>query len=87
MRRSPAVLGLDHVDIEIVVGQNGASGRRDADRDAPDVQLIDHLGDQPVGDAVAASRTVVKDVLFHAFGSAKNLLHFFVLVGPCHRPP
>jgi hypothetical protein len=39
-----------------------------------------------VRDAVTASRTVVKDVLFHAFGSAKNLLHFIVLVGPCRRP-
>ena len=84
--RPPSMLRLDHVDIEIVVGQHGTSRRRDADRDAPDIQFIDHLGDQPVGDAVTASRTVVKDRVLHAFRSAKHFFHFPVLAAFSSRP-
>jgi hypothetical protein len=76
------VLRFDHVDIEIIIGKNGASRRRNAYRDAPDVQLIDHFGDEPMGDAVAASRTVVKDCAFHTLRSAKNLLHVSALMPP-----
>ena len=48
--------GLDHVDVEVVVGEHRAADRGDADRPSADAQLVDHLGDEPVGDAVAAAR-------------------------------
>jgi len=41
--RTAAVLCFDHVDVEIVIGQNGAACRRYADRDTADIHLIDHF--------------------------------------------
>jgi len=56
----PAVRDLDHVHVEIIVREHGASDRRDANCPAADVELVDHFGDEPMRDPVAAARTVVR---------------------------
>ncbi len=45
--------------VEVVVQEHGAADRRDGDRAVLDAQLLDGLGEELVGEAVAAARAVV----------------------------
>jgi len=66
------VSGLDHVHVEVVVGQHRAARGRHADGLFANFHLVDHFGDEPVDDAVPASRTVMKRCLFDVFRPLKN---------------
>ncbi len=59
-RRRPPVRRLGEVDVEVVVGEDRAADRRHADRLRADAQLVEHLGHQPVDDAVRAAGAVVR---------------------------
>ncbi|OQC53514.1 MAG: hypothetical protein BWX55_01041 [Deltaproteobacteria bacterium ADurb.Bin022] len=63
---------FDHIDIEVIVRQNRATGRRNTDGDAPDIQLINDFGNNPVCNTVTASRTVVKNIFLQTSRSFKN---------------
>ena len=58
-RRGAPVGRLRHVQVEVVVGQHRAAHRGDADGPLPHAQLVEHLGDQAVDDAVGAAGAVV----------------------------
>jgi len=70
--RTASVKRFDHVHVKVIVGQHGASGRRNADRDAPNAHLVNHFSDQPVDDAVPAAGTVMKNIFFQALGMLEN---------------
>jgi len=57
--RGAAVGGLARIDLEVVVGENGAADRGDENSVLADAQLVDDLGHQTVGDAVGAAGAVV----------------------------
>jgi len=57
--RGPSVGRFLKIAGEIIISQNRASHRGDADGAAPDAQFIDHFGYQPVNHAVRASRAVM----------------------------
>jgi len=64
-----------HIHIEVVIGKDGASGGRHTDRDSPYIHLVDHFCDEPVDDAVAATRAVMKGGFFQAFRTLKDFFH------------
>ena len=55
----PAMRRLDEVDVEVVVGEDAAADRGDADRSRAERQLVEQLGHEPMDDPVAAARAVV----------------------------
>jgi hypothetical protein len=51
---------LAHIDVEIVVGEDRASRRRNADDLLTEIHLVDHFPEDSMEDAVPASRTIVE---------------------------
>ena len=72
-RHRAPVRRLLHVAVEEVVGEHRAADRRDADRALAHAQLVDHLADQPVDDAVRAARAVGGRLLGQALGAHGRL--------------
>lgn len=66
---------LDDVKVEIVVGKDRAAHRSYADRSFPKGEFVDAFGDNPVENAVAASRTEAERDILQAFGSSEKHLH------------
>jgi hypothetical protein len=56
--RWSAVCGFKYIKVEIVVGKDSATDRRNAYHPGAYPQLIDRFGDKPVDQAMAAARTV-----------------------------
>jgi hypothetical protein len=52
--------GLAHVDVKIIVGKNGTPCRRNPNNYFLEVHLVDDLGNDPVQQTMAATRTIVK---------------------------
>ena len=69
---------LSHIDVQIVVRQNGAARRGDSNDPALEIHLINDLSNQPVEDTVATARTVMESSLFKAFGPGKDSLHSLI---------
>ena len=57
--RGAPVRGLHEVDVEVVIGEDGATDGRDRDGVGRQVELGHDFGEQPVDDAVAAPGAVV----------------------------
>ncbi len=74
-RRCSAVRHLDHIDIEIVISQNGASDRGYADGTVSDVQFIDCFSYQTVSDAVPTTWAVMCYAIFNCGRSCKYCFH------------
>ena len=51
--------GLGDVDVEVVVGEHGTTHGGKAERSFAHVELVEHLGDEPMDRAVGATRAVV----------------------------
>ena len=60
--QGPAVGCLDHIKIEIVIGQYGTANRRDTDCFSPQIHFVQALGHKPMGYGVAAARAVMGGV-------------------------
>ena len=60
---SSAVRGLSHVNVKIIICQHGTSSRWNPHGLAANPEFVNHLSHEPVDNAVAATRTVVKDVI------------------------
>ena len=73
--RRAAVGGLDHVAVELIIRQNGAADRRDADGVAQHAQFLQALGHQAVDNAVGASRAVMGLLVGQTLGFLKNNRH------------
>ncbi len=61
--RRATVSGFDKIKIEVVVGENGASHRGNADRILQFAHFFKHFRDQAMGNAVRATRAVVGDAV------------------------
>ena len=66
--RRTSVSRFDPVDVQIIIGKNGASDRRDADRFIFHTHLGNHFGNQLVYHAVTATGTVVHGIFIHQPG-------------------
>ena len=53
--------GFKEVAVEEVVHHDRAADRRNADRVAFDVELVDDLGNKAIDDAMRATRAIVRD--------------------------
>ena len=79
--RRTSVGRFDPVDIQIVIGKNGASDGRDADRFIFHPHFGDHFGYQLVYHAVAATGTVVHGIFIHQPGfSIYQVFRFYYFV-------
>ncbi len=78
--------GLPHVNVNIIIGQYGTTGRRDADGFSANSEFVDYLSYESMDNAVAASRTKVKDVVLERLGSFEYLfchaLHLVKMESP-----
>ena len=73
---SPAVRGLVHIAVEVVIRKDGAADRRDADDVIRKTQFLYRLADQPVGYAVVAAGAVVEHGVGQHFGLFKYYGHY-----------
>ena len=78
--RRPAVSGLHHVRVEVVVGKHGASDRRDADGLSLDAQLVNGFRHEAMNDPMGASGAVMK-------GRIRQDPGFFIHNGHLISPP
>ena len=67
-RGRAAVRRLEHVDVEVLVGEHRASHRRDADGAVEQAEFIEHLGRQAMDDAMRAAGAVVRRRVSEAVG-------------------
>jgi hypothetical protein len=72
---------LGEIALEVIVGQHRAADRGNANRPLPDAQLVQHFGNQPVGDAVQTTGTVAGDHLRQGLGPLKDQFYLCVF---CH---
>ena len=72
--RRAAVRGLDPVNVDVVVCEDGAAYGRHAHGLLRQVHLVQHLGQYLVHHAVATARAVVHVHLFQQTGLAVNLV-------------
>ena len=72
---SPTVGRLQHVNVKIIISNDGASRRRNADGPSPDIQFFDDLGDEPVRNAVTAAGTVMEGIILQELRFAENFFH------------
>jgi hypothetical protein len=70
---------FSHIDIKIVVGQNGTAGRRNPDDPFLKIHLIDDLSNDPMQEAVPATWTVMKRCFLDRFRSGIYLFHLSLL--------
>ena len=59
-RRSASVRGFNHIALEVIICEYRAADRRDADRFAADIELVERLGDQTMHDSVRTARAIVE---------------------------
>jgi hypothetical protein len=69
---------FQRVEIEIIVDEHAAPGRRHADGLPPEIHFIDDLCEETGHDAVAAPRTIVEVGIFEEPGPGIDLLHCFL---------
>src|SRR5690606_29273592 len=56
--RAASVERFNHIHVKVIISQYGTSRRRNADGDAANAHFIDHFGDKPVYDTVAAAGAI-----------------------------
>ncbi len=73
----PAVAGLLHVAVEVLVGQYGTAYGSHADGLVENPQLLQHLRRQTVDDAVGTAGTVVELLIRETVGFFEYDRHYF----------
>ena len=81
---SASVGGFDPVDVDIVVGEDGAADRGDADGVVGQAHLFENFGNEFVDYAVAAARAVVHIVVGDKGGFARYLILRLAYFFACH---
>ena len=62
--RSAAVSDFDHIDIEVIVGEDRAAYGSDSDGASFYAEFVDYFCDEPVRYAMPAARTIVSRYIF-----------------------
>ena len=75
-----AMRGLVHVAVEILICEDGATDRRDADDVAVKLQLIDSFRHQAMDNAVVAAGAVMERLVSQQTGFFKYYGHLFTLL-------
>ena len=68
-----AVRGLEHIAVEVIVGEDGAADGRDAYDVVLKAELLDGLGDQTMRNTVVAAGAVVE----HGIGQHLGLFKYY----------
>jgi len=66
---------LHHIDIEVVVEEDGATDGGYANGFTLNAEKIDGLGNQAVGDPMVTARAEMEGDVFQAFGPLERLSH------------
>jgi hypothetical protein len=76
---------FNHVAVEIVIHENGASDRSYSDCSFRDLEMVESFSYEAMGDPVAASRAVVHYFIVYCLWFGEYWFHFLVLCG-CDNP-